>query len=63
MTKEMKELELKELIETKREELNEVVNTGIVTDRVLEISMELDELIVKYIKGYSKYAMEIEEVF
>lgn len=56
MIKEMERCELKEQIDIKREELNNVVNTEIVPDKALEISVELDELIVKYTRLDSNYS-------
>ncbi|MDD2447590.1 MAG: aspartyl-phosphate phosphatase Spo0E family protein [Tissierellia bacterium] len=57
MIKEMERCELKEQIDIKREELNNVVNTEIVPDKALEISVELDELIVKYTRLDSNYSI------
>ncbi|NLL80851.1 MAG: aspartyl-phosphate phosphatase Spo0E family protein [Tissierellia bacterium] len=48
MTNRIESTDLKELIEIKREELNEVVNTERLTEKILELSMELDQLINNY---------------
>ena len=63
MIKEMERCELKEQIDIKREELNNVVNTEIVPDKALEISVELDELIVKYTRLDSNYSIRFWECF